>query len=50
MLVFQFMAVLAAMLFSGAAIYVNLVEHPARMECGTAWLRPNLPQVTGGPQ
>jgi hypothetical protein len=22
-------------LFSGAALYVNLVEHPARMECGT---------------
>ena len=36
MLVLQFAAVLAALLFSGAAIYVNLVEHPARMECGTA--------------
>jgi hypothetical protein len=32
---FGFMAVLAATLFSGAAIYVSLVEHPARMECGT---------------
>ena len=32
---FQFVAILTATLFSGAAIYVNLVEHPARMECGT---------------
>jgi uncharacterized membrane protein len=35
MLVFRFVAILAAALFSGAAIYINLVEHPARMECGT---------------
>src|SRR6266851_5291326 len=35
MLAFQFVAILAATFFSGAAIYVNLVEHPARMECGT---------------
>ena len=35
MLVFQFVAILAATLFSGAAIYINLAEHPARMECGT---------------
>lgn len=33
--VFQFVAVLAATLFSGAAIYINLAEHPARMKCGT---------------
>jgi hypothetical protein len=32
---FQFVAILTATLFSGAAIYVSLVEHPARMECGT---------------
>jgi hypothetical protein len=32
---FQFVAILTATLFSGAAIYINLVEHPARMECGT---------------
>ena len=30
-----FVAVLAAALFAGAAVYVSLVEHPARMECGT---------------
>src|SRR5438309_11693048 len=27
-------AVLGCSLFAGAALYVNLVEHPARMECG----------------
>ena len=34
--VLQFIAVLAATLFSGAAIYINVAEHPARMQCGTA--------------
>src|SRR6266542_2383941 len=34
MLAFQFVAILAATFFSGAAIYINLAEHPARMECG----------------
>jgi hypothetical protein len=33
---FQFLAVLTATLFTGAAIHINLAEHPARMECGTA--------------
>ncbi len=28
-------AIFAAGLFSGAAVYVNLVEHPARVQCGT---------------
>ena len=32
---FRFVAILSAVLFSGAAMYINLVEHPARMECGT---------------
>jgi hypothetical protein len=30
----EFISVLASALFTGAAIYVNLVEHPARMQCG----------------
>jgi uncharacterized membrane protein len=30
-----YVAVWAAGLFSGAALYVTLVEHPARMQCGT---------------
>jgi len=33
--VLQFVAILACSLFTGAAAYVNLVEHPARMQCGT---------------
>jgi hypothetical protein len=32
----ELVATLAAGLFSGASIYINLVEHPARMQCGTA--------------
>jgi Domain of unknown function (DUF1772) len=32
---FEFVAVLAATLFTGAALYINFAEHPARMECGT---------------
>jgi hypothetical protein len=32
----QIVATLAAGLFAGAAIYVSVAEHPARMECGTA--------------
>jgi len=30
----EFVAVLACGLFTGAAVYINVVEHPARMECG----------------
>ena len=30
----QAIAILAAGLFAGAAIYINVAEHPARMECG----------------
>lgn len=31
----QFVAILSAILFSGAALYISLVEHPALMECGS---------------
>jgi hypothetical protein len=31
----QFVATLCGAVFTGAAIYINLVEHPARMGCGT---------------
>jgi len=30
----EFLAILCCSLFSGAALYINLVEHPARMSCG----------------
>jgi Anthrone oxygenase len=33
--VFLLIGTLAAGLFAGAAIYVNAVEHPARVSCGT---------------
>jgi hypothetical protein len=32
----ELLATLAAGLFTGAAVYVTLVEHPARVSCGTA--------------
>ncbi len=33
--VIEFIAVLSCTLFTGAAVYINLVEHPARMGCDT---------------
>jgi len=31
----QFLATLCCTMFAGAAVYINLVEHPARMGCDT---------------
>ena len=35
MLVIEIVAILSCTVFAGAAIYINVAEHPARMECGT---------------
>ena len=34
--IFEFIATLSAGLFTGASLYINFVEHPARMSCGTS--------------
>lgn len=30
----EFIAVLACAIFTGAAVYITFIEHPARMQCG----------------
>jgi hypothetical protein len=35
-MILELVALLCTGLFAGAAIYVSLVEHPARLECGAA--------------
>jgi len=35
-LAFEFTALFSTALFAGAALYITMVEHPARMECGTS--------------
>jgi Anthrone oxygenase len=35
-MILELAALLCTGLFAGAALYVNLVEHPARLECGPA--------------
>lgn len=35
-ILFEFLATFCAGMFAGAATYITLVEHPARMACGTA--------------
>jgi uncharacterized membrane protein len=34
-MLFEALAMICAGLFAGAALYITLVEHPARLECGT---------------
>jgi uncharacterized membrane protein len=34
-MIFAVIALFATGLFAGAALYISVVEHPARMECGT---------------
>ena len=35
-MILELIATLRAGLFAGAAIYLSLVEHPARLQCGLA--------------
>ena len=35
-MILELIALLCTGLFAGAAVYVTLVEHPARLECGPA--------------
>ena len=50
MMIIGNLAILATGIFAGAAVYVSLVEHPARMSCGTsialAQWRPSYKRAT----
>ena len=35
-MLFELLGIVCAGLFAGAALYITFVEHPARLECGTA--------------
>ncbi len=39
----ELVAVLACGLFTGAAVYISLVEHAARMECGVETVAAEFP-------
>lgn len=43
----EFVSVLACSLFTGAAVYVSIVEHPARMECGVEIAAVLIPASSG---
>ena len=43
----EFVAVLSSCLFTGAAVYVSLVEHPARMQCGVEIAATEFPHSQG---
>lgn len=38
-MILELLSTISAGLFAGAAVYISLVEHPARIECGVALAR-----------